>query len=110
MRLSIEINPYFFKFVPLESGPSNDCLSASDEILDDTDIRSNLLYKSHQISKLKCFSIRLTVFFAQSIEASCWVENEYVVGATPAGDAPTTSEWSTVLIPTMVRPILGVLR
>ena len=39
----------------------------------------------------------------QSVEAMCWVENEDVVGAAPTGDAPTTSEWSTILLPTMVR-------
>ena len=30
------------------------------------------------------------------------MENEDVVGAAPAGDAPTTSEWSTILLPTNV--------
>ena len=29
-----------------------------------------------------------------------------VVGAAPTGDAPTTSEWSTILLPTKVRLIL----
>ena len=38
------------------------------------------------------------------------VENEDVVGAAPTGDAPTTSEWSTILLPTKVRLILEVLR
>ena len=40
----------------------------------------------------------------------CWVENEDVVGAAPTGDAPTTSEWSTILLPTKVRLILETLR
>ena len=39
------------------------------------------------------------IVFAQSIEAS-YVENEDVVGAAPTGAAPTTSEWSTMLLPT----------
>ena len=34
----------------------------------------------------------------QSIETSCWVANEDVVGAAPTGDAPNTSEWSTTLL------------
>ena len=38
------------------------------------------------------------------------VENEDVVGAGPTGDAPTTSEWSTILLPTMVHLILEVLQ
>ena len=38
------------------------------------------------------------------------VESEDVVGATPIGDAPTTSEWSTMLLPTKVRNILDVWR
>ena len=35
-------------------------------------------------------------------------ENEDVVGAAPSGDAPATSEWSTILLPTKVRTILEV--
>ena len=38
--------------------------------------------------------------FAQTIEARCQVENEDVVGASRTGDAPTTSQWSTILLPT----------
>ena len=60
----------------------------------------------HQIPKFKCFSTRLAVDFAQYIEAKCSVENEDVVGAVPTGDAPTTSEWSTISLPTQVRLIL----
>ena len=48
--------------------------------------------------------------FAQSIEARCLVENEDVVGAAPTGDAPTTSELSTILLATKVRLIVEVLR
>ena len=33
-----------------------------------------------------------------------------VVGAAPTGDAPTTSERSTILLPAKVRPILEVWR
>ena len=33
-----------------------------------------------------------------------------MVGAAPTGDAPTTSEWSTNLLPTKVRFILDVWR
>ena len=40
----------------------------------------------------------------------CEVETEDVVGAAPTGDAPTTSELSTILLPTKVRLILEVLR
>ena len=54
-------------------------------------------YKSDQISKLKCFSFCLAIVFAHSIEARCKVENEDVVGAATTGDAPTTSEWLTML-------------
>ena len=43
--------------------------------------------------------------FAQSIEAMCLVENEGVVGAAPTGDAPTTSETSTIVLPTKVRAL-----
>ena len=63
---------------------------------------SNLLYKLHQIPKLKCFSSRLAVVSARTIEARCSVDNENVAGAAPTGDAPTTCEWSAILLPTMV--------
>ena len=46
--------------------------------------------------------------FAQSIEARWKVENEDVVGSAPTGDAPTTSEWSTILLPTKVWLVLEV--
>ena len=38
------------------------------------------------------------------------MENEDVVGAAPTGDARTTSELSTILLPIKVRLILEVLR
>ena len=40
----------------------------------------------------------------------CEVENEDVVEAAPIGDAPTTSEWSTILLPAKVRLILETLQ
>ena len=48
--------------------------------------------------------------FAESLEARCQVENEDVVGAAPTGDAPTTSEWSTILLSTKARLVLEILR
>ena len=51
---------------------------------------------------------RHTFVFAQYIEAKCWVDNEDVVGAVPAGDGPTTSEYSTMLLLTKVRLILEI--
>ena len=50
--------------------------------------------------KNQMFLSRLSVAFAQSIEAMCYVPNEGVDGAAPTGDAVTTSEWSTILLPT----------
>ena len=73
-------------------------------------IPSSLLYKTHQIPTLKRFSYCLAAGLAESIEARSQVENEDVVGAAPTGDAPTTSEWSTILFPTKVRLILEMLR
>ena len=62
----------------------------------------------HLIQKIKCYLSRIAVVFVQSIEASNKAENEDVVGAAPTGDAPTTSEWSTSLLPTKVWLILDV--
>ena len=76
----------------------------------DMDPHKDKPYKSHQIEKLKCFLNPLPVVSAQSIEARCYVENEDVVGAAPTGDAPTTSELSTISSPTEVRLILKALR
>ena len=59
--------------------------------------------------KLKCFLFHLAVVFAQSIEARGWVEN-YVVGTALTGDALTTSEWATILLPIKVRLISDILR
>ena len=52
----------------------------------------------HPVPKHKCFSPHLAVVFAPSIEARCYVENEDVVGAVPTGAAPTTFEWSKILL------------
>ena len=64
----------------------------------------------HQIPELRYFSSRLAIVFALSIEARCSVENEDVVGAAPTGDAPTISEWSTILLPIKVWLMLEILR
>ena len=53
-------------------------------------------------TKLKCLSSRRAVVFGQSNGARSYVENEDVVRAAPTGDAPTTSEWSTILLPAKV--------
>ena len=37
-----------------------------------------------------------------------YLENEDAVGAAPTGDAPTASEWSTILLPTKVWLMLKV--
>ena len=73
-------------------------------------VPSSLQYKTHQIPTLKIFSYCLAAVFAESLEGRCSVENEDVVGAAPTDDAPTTSEWSTILLPTNVRLILDGLR
>ena len=65
---------------------------------------------THQSQALKRFSHCLAAVFAESLEARCQVENEDVVGAAPTGDAPTTSEWLTILLPNYVQLILEVLQ
>ena len=60
----------------------------------------NVSYKTHQIPKLKCFSSRLAVVFAQYIKARCFVENKYVVGAAPTG---AVYEWCS---PKYIRSII----
>ena len=60
----------------------------------------------HQIPNFKCFLPRIAVVFVHSIEAMYYVENKNA----PTGDAPTTSEWSTILLPSRVCLILEVLR
>ena len=62
------------------------------------------------ITKLEYFSSHLAVVFAQSTEARRSVENEDVVGAAPTGGAPTTSEWTTIVLPTEVCIILEAWR
>ena len=64
----------------------------------------------HQTPKLQFFSSRLAVVFVQYVEANGQVKNEDVVGAAPTGDAPTTSELSTIYLPTRVHLILETWR
>ena len=56
----------------------------------------------HRIHKFKWSSSRLAVVFAKSIEEMCEAANEDEV------DAPTTSEWSTTLLPSKVRLKAGL--
>ena len=62
-----------------------------------------LKYKLYQTQKDQGFSSRLAALFVHSKEVMRrihWVKNEDVVRAALTGDAPTTSEWSTILLPT----------
>ena len=47
---------------------------------------------------------------SHNILKQCSVENEDWVRAAPTGDAPTTSEWSTISLPTQVHLILETWR
>ena len=68
----------------------------------------------HRVVTVKSSNIRRIK--SQNISASCLVLQlflpnplkPHVVGAAPAGAAPTTSEWSTNLLPTKVRLILEI--
>ena len=93
----------------------NSARGSSGRCLKNTKMSSTPQRNYHQIynisrtwsQKLKCFLSRLAVVFVQSIEAWCQVEKEYVDGASLTGDAPTTSEWSPILLPTKVSYIRG---
>ena len=87
---------------------TSNCKITSDSSWPHQALPSNLEYEVHQIPKLKCFFSRLAVVSAQSIVASCKVENEDVVGAVPTGDAPTTFEWSNNIIAWGVTNIRGL--
>ena len=84
-----------------------DCSRASDTTLKNFNklisqiyqLVSNLQYDLHWILKLKCFSSRLAIVFAQPIEARRSIQNQDIVEASPTGDGPTTSEWWTILLP-----------
>ena len=65
---------------------------------------SNIRYTKYK--QLKWLSSPVAVVLAQSIEARCLVENEGVFGAAPTGDAPTSCEWSTSILPAKMRVIL----
>ena len=54
--------------------------------------------------------IILQLSLPNALKSSVKSKNEDVVGAAPIGDAPTTSEWSTILLPSQVRLILEIWR
>ena len=78
------------------------CLASTQNLLTLNLLHQNRLCPDfkHEIPKLRCFSSRLAAVFAQSNEVRCYVENEDVVGAAPTGIVTTTSERSTLLLPT----------
>ena len=69
---------------------------------------SNIRRTTSQPSNVSFLGVAFV--FVQSIEARYYVDNEDVVGAAPTGDAPTTSEWLTIVLPARVGRILEVLR
>ena len=75
------------------------------KLVNDHKLHVKTCYRQVSNSTLKRFSYCLGAVFAESLEARCQVENEDVVGAAPTGDAPTTSEWSTILFPIEMRLI-----
>ena len=58
---------------------------------------SNIRRTKFQLLKYSRAVLRLSL--PNLLKPRCQVENEDVVGAAPTGDAPTTSEWSTILLP-----------
>ena len=69
-----------------------------------------------QISNIRCTKSQslndsrlvLQLSVPNPLKPGVKVENEDVVGPAPTGDAPTTSEWSTLLLPTIVRFVLEI--
>ena len=66
-----------------------------------------LLIEGIQIPKPQCF--RLVLQLSLPIHWSKFLENEDVAGAGPTADAPTSSEWSTILLPIEARLFLKYL-
>ena len=63
-------------------------------------LEKNISYTKSQYLNVSHLVLHLST--AQSIEAR-WLSGEWrVVGAAPIGDASTTSEWSTILLPSKV--------
>ena len=110
MRMSSkESNWYFYKIKKLsyEKNNQGNFSNFYPEVVDAFILPSTLWYMSNQIPILKFFSSRLAVIFVQSIET--WnLESDDAVGAAPIDDAPTASEWSTILLPIKVWLILEV--
>ena len=104
--ISLPVNCYV---VESPNQPASNCYEAGWDTHRHHNYRQ-IFTRHTKIKNLKCFLSRLAVVFVQSIEARYWVENEDVVGAAPRGDAPTTSQWSTISLPTGVHLILEVLR
>ena len=71
-------------------------------------------FRYHQISNISCTKFQnlnvsrlaLQMSLSKPLTPDVQVENGDVVGDVPTGDAPTTSAWQTILLPTMVRLIL----
>ena len=84
-------------------------ISVSTTSHEETKIHRTIIYyvRRNQIPKQKCSSSRLAVVFDQTIETRCSIVNEDAVVVEPTGDAPTASEWSTILLPTKVRLLLN---
>ena len=77
--------------------------------------RPRIYRKIYNIRRTKSQKINysrrvLQLSLPNSLKLGYLVENEDLVGAAPTGDAPTTSEWSLILLSTKMRLILEVWR
>ena len=68
---------------------------------------SNTSHTKSQSLNVSCIPVQL--FSHNPLKPGVKLINEDVVGAAPTGDAPTTSELSTILLPTKVRLTVEVL-
>ena len=72
------------------------------------------VHEYHQISNISCTESqylnvsRLTLQLTLCNLLKPGVQNEYVVGAVLTSAAPTTFQWSTVLLPTNLQLILEI--
>ena len=65
------------------------------------------MYREKTFFISKTLTLSQEHLFMCRIWMLCQVKNKDVAGAV-TGDPPTTSEWSTILLPTKLRPILEV--
>ena len=103
------LGAYLTERLRLETDRTNEAFERQLELLD-VQFQAMEIVRTAKPSNLNVSRLIMLLSLPSPLKPDAKWTNEDVVEATPTGDAPTTSEWSAILLPTKVPLIIEVWR